>query len=223
MNTALIFDLDGTLVLTEPYHCQAFTQVLKPFGIDYNYALHTGSYTGNGDTEILTTELKKANMSLRNLDELRSQKQAIYQKLVERNGVPIVTGATEFLEKAKNARISLAIASSTVKHNAQLILEKTQLLPYFDLVITRESVIRTKPYPDIFLATAEALEVSPSRAVVFEDAPRGIEAAQRGDFATVALLTTSTKEALNKKGADLLIENYHDLNLPTVLSLKNTK
>lgn len=221
MNKAFIFDLDGTLVLTESYHYEALKEALKPFEIDYTYKLHTTVYTGTGDNEIITSEFQKRGIDLFNIKETMKHKQKLYRKIVEERGVPIIKGVDNFLKSSFDAGIKMAIASSSVRKNVQLVLKKAGLLKYFEVIVTREEVKNAKPNPEIFLYTARKMKVEPNKAVVFEDSPRGIEAAERGGFATVALLTTSTKKELLLKGADLIIKDFVSLKVNNVLKLKN--
>lgn len=221
MNKTFIFDLDGTLVLTERYHYEAFRAVFMPSDINYTYKLHTTLYTGSGDYEIIASEFKKKGIPTRFIQKAMESKQKLYRKIVKEKSIPIVKGANTFLTQALRIGIKMAIASSSVKRNVDLILEKTGLYKYFQIVVTREDVKKTKPHPEIFLYTAEKIEAQPNETVVFEDTPRGIEAAERGGFATVALLTTSTKKTLLSKGADMIIKNFVKLDISKVLKLKN--
>lgn len=223
MNKALLFDLDGTLVLTEKYHSEAFRHSLAPLGIEYTYENHLARYSGRGNQEILEMILTENGKPLSLLPGLSAAKKAEYNRLVEENGIPTVQGAKKFLALAKSASpaLKLAIASSTTKQNAALALEKTGIKDFFELIVTREDVKETKPCPDIFLFTAKKLGVEPNEAVVFEDSPRGIEAAERGGFASVGLATLVPAEKLEEAGADLIIENFVRLKLENVLLLKN--
>ena len=221
MNKALIFDLDGTLVLTEKYHAQAFSAALAPYSIPYSYKEHLAKYTGRGNQEILTLKLKEAGQPLSLLPKLSEAKKLAYNLLIDRLGVPLVEGAEKFLKEAHSKKLILAIATSTTKANAETLMEKTGFGKYFKAIISREDVERTKPCPDIFIAAAREIKEKPEETVVLEDSPRGIEAASRGGFATVALTTTSTRKALLAKGADLVVKDFSKIALKTILRLTN--
>jgi len=223
MNTSFIFDLDGTIVITEQYHCEAFRNALKQFGIKYNYDIHKKNYTGTGDKEIAISELKKHRLPLEYTDQVVKSKQKIYMEIVKAKKIPLVKGIKEFLEKAKSLSIKLAVATSTTKNNAKFLLEKTDLLKYFSAVFTVETVKRAKPDPQIFIYASKKLEVTPQETVIFEDSPRGIEAGERGGFTTVGITTTASAKELLSKGADFIAADYTQIDINDILMLKNLR
>lgn len=221
MNRAIIFDLDGTIVLTERYHADAFSAALTPYSIDYTYDEHLKKYTGRGNQEIFRLKLKEANRPIALIPKLSLAKKQAYNHLLDSLGVPVVDGVEQFLQEAYNRKIVLAIATSTTRANAETLMSKTGLGKYFKVIVTRDDVKRAKPCPDIFIATAREIKAKPEETVVIEDSPRGIESASRATFATIGITTTSSQKALLTKGADLIIENYTKLELDIVLALRN--
>lgn len=221
MNTAFIFDLDGTLVITEKYHVKAFALALADYGIKYTHKEHLEKYSGRGNQAILEEVLKTNNKRGSLLREISLKKKSAYEKIVIRHKIPVVKGAFAFISKAKTTGIKVCVATSTTKENAAYALRTTGLAKFFELVVTRDDVATPKPSPEIFFVAARRLGVKPSRAVVFEDSTRGVEAAERGGFACVGLSTLIESKQLVSAGADLVANNYNDLEFDKVLSLKN--
>lgn len=222
-NTAIIFDLDGTIVLTEEYHFKGFRAAFKDYGIKYTKKMHKDIYTGTGSVNIFETEFKKTGISNSEINKAMEKKQQVYRALLEKEGIPLVKSVERFLQKCHEKGLILGVATSTGPKNANLLLTETELLPYFEVVITIADIINAKPSPDIFLYTAGRLRAQPRETVVIEDSPRGIESAERGGFATVGLTTTTTKARLEKKGADMIRKNYSKLALNSVITLKNSR
>jgi|GEM_PF-4851821 len=161
INKALIFDLDGTLVLTEQYHSSAFESALAPYSISYSYKEHIENYSGRGTPEIIEIKLKEAGQPLSLLPKLAKTKKVAYQMLIDRLGAPVVNGVKAFIRKAYSAKIILAVATSNTREGANRIVRAIGCANYFKTIATRDDVKRAKPYPDIFLAAAREIGIKP--------------------------------------------------------------
>lgn len=224
--TSLILDLDGTIVLTEEYHFEAFQAAFKEHGIDYTFDLHASTYTGTGSSNIFTTEFEKAGMRAAEIakafPKADKHKQGLYRRIAKKRGVPTVAGVKDFLAEAKLAGLSLAIATSTGPVNAAFLLKEVKLTDIFDVIVTIADVKNPKPHPEPFLLAANRLGTTPPQAIVFEDSPRGIESAQKAGFATIGLTTTSKKSDLWDKGADLVAKDYTEFTLEAALQITDS-
>lgn len=173
---AVIFDMDGTLIDTE---------VLGAASWD-----HAGE-----DTGIWVTEETKQKMIGRNLrdiqrivkedlpehdvDHLLDRANYHYHRLVTEQVPPIKLGAVELLERLEGAGVPLALATSSMSHQAEDKLGRTELRHFFSFLVGGDQIEHGKPNPDIFLHAADGLKVSIERCAVIEDSAPGIEAARR--------------------------------------------
>jgi beta-phosphoglucomutase len=210
---ACLFDLDGVLVDTAIYHFQAW----KMLGENFNYQLteeQNEQLKGVSRVESLNRILDWASYSA--TDEQKEiwlkEKNDNYLHLISNmNPSEILPGVVDFLGQIKAEGYKIALGSAS--KNAEIILEKTGLMPWFDLIIDGNKVSKSKPDPEVFLKGAEGLGLSPLDCIVFEDAQAGVEAAKRGGMKVIGIgeadvLTEADKVIPNFigiKSADLLL------------------
>lgn len=126
------------------------------------------------------------------------------------------------LEEAKNEKILMAVATSSLRYRAIEILNMLKLNIYFPIIIAAEDVKNHKPNLDLFLEAAKQMGVKPEECVVIEDAENGVQAAKTGNIKAVALLTDyHSREEL--KDADLIIKDFSELSIEKLKTLINTK
>lgn len=185
---AFIFDIDGTIIDSMPYHARSWPMLFGRHGIgDEHIAL---VQRGAGRTgvelmrEILGAELEEAR-ALALVDE----KERIYRELF-RPEFREVPGFTAFARAARLAGLKLALGTAGNPENIAFAIDGLALHDFFDAAVGAADVKRGKPEPDIFLEAARRMNVAPPNCVVFEDAPLGIEAARRAGMRAVALSTT---------------------------------
>jgi beta-phosphoglucomutase len=182
-----IFDLDGVVVDTRPYHFMAWSRVAHEMGVEltqqHNEELHGLSRMASFE-KIL--EWSGSYMSEAEKMYWTSIKNNIYVELItQMQPNEVLPGVRELLtEIKKNEGYTALVSSST---NAKSVIGSTGIAHLFDVVIDGEVSKKGKPAPDCFLMAAAGLSLSPNCCVVFEDAPVGIVAARRGGFTTVAI------------------------------------
>jgi beta-phosphoglucomutase len=200
---ACLFDLDGVLVDTAIYHFQAW----RKLGENFNYQLteeQNEQLKGISRVESLNRILAWANFSAtaEQKETWLFEKNTIYLDLISNmNPGEILPGVIDFLVQIKAEGYKIALGSAS--KNAEIILEKTNLLPWFDLIIDGNKVTKSKPDPEVFLKGAEGLGVAASECIVFEDAQAGVEAAKAGGMKAIGIGETSV---LGK--ADKVIPNF---------------
>jgi beta-phosphoglucomutase len=200
---ACLFDLDGVLVDTAIYHFQAW----KMLGENFNYQLteeQNEQLKGVSRVESLNRILDWASYSA--TDEQKEawlkEKNDNYLHLISNmNPSEILPGVVDFLGQIKAAGYKIALGSAS--KNAEIILEKTGLMPWFDLIIDGNKVSKSKPDPEVFLKGAEGLGFSPEECIVFEDAQAGVEAAINGGMKVIGI-----GEASVLRDADKVIPNF---------------
>lgn len=205
---ACIFDLDGVIVDTAVYHYKAWKRLANELGFDFteenNEKLKGVSRVRSLELilewgGVTKTEAEKA--------ELATRKNDWYVEMIDHmTPAEILPGAKEFLETCRAAGIKTALGSAS--KNSMTILDHINLTSLFDVIIDGNKVTKAKPDPEVFLKGAEALHVSPSECVVFEDAIAGVEAAINGGMKVVGI---GSPKVLGE--ADLVVGGLNEMSL----------
>lgn len=182
-----IFDLDGVIVDTAKYHYLAWHKLAKELGFEFTKEQNE-LFKGVSRKRCLEILLDIGNITAtqEQFDTCMVEKNVDYLAYIEKMDaseiLPDVPRVLEYLKK-KNVPIALGSASK----NARPILEKVDLLPYFDSIVDGNSVTKAKPDPEVFLIAASNLGVTASSCVVFEDAVAGIQAANAANMISIGI------------------------------------
>lgn len=171
----VIFDMDGLLIDSEPIWYQMYQKMLKTHGYDFLLEDYTHSYSGRVLLEILTEFKERFNLPYVPKEETE-RFFAWEEEYIER-GIPLKKGAKELLSFLKENQYKILLATSSAPKRAHKILEKNQVLHYFDDMAFGTEVKRGKPNPDIFLKACEKAGEAPDHCLVLEDSEAGIRAA----------------------------------------------
>ncbi len=205
---ACIFDLDGVIVDTAVYHFKSWKRLADELGI--NFTEHDNErLKGVSRMRSLEIILEIGNVTKTEAEqqELAARKNTWYTEMISKmKPEEVLPGAREFLELVRNAGIKTALGSAS--KNSGIILEKTNLTKYFDVIIDGNHVTKAKPDPEVFLKGAEAVQAQPTDCVVFEDAIAGIEAGLAGGMKVVGI---GKPEILNK--ANLVVSGLDKMDL----------
>ncbi len=198
---ALVFDMDGVIVDSNPLHRESWVAFNRRFGLETTDAMHEFMY-GRRNDEIVRgffgAGLSDAEVAARG-----AAKERLYREMAaERVEEMLVPGVRRFVERHRGA--PMAVATNAEPANVELILERAALAPYFRAIVDGHQVERPKPYPDIYLRAAELLGAPPHNCIVFEDSHSGVEAARAAGMRVVALQTTHAE----LPGADLAIRDF---------------
>lgn len=203
---AVIFDMDGVIVNSEPIHERAFHEVMKKIGWDGKHNLNFKEYIGKPDYELWQDFVKKCSPK-ESFDELIEMKRAyVIQRLKEDK--PFFPCVIELIEKLYG-RFYLGLASGSEKRVIETVLTVGNLRRFFKAVVSSGDVYKGKPSPDIFLLTARLMGVSPSEVCVIEDSKPGIQAGVSAGMKVVAITNTHPPEEL--KDANYIVSNYAEL------------
>jgi beta-phosphoglucomutase len=184
---ACLFDLDGVLVDTAIYHYQAW----KNLGSKFGYVLteeQNEQLKGVSRVESLNRIIGWANYAATEEQKLAwlIEKNDDYLELISNmNPSEILPGVLDFLHQIKEAGFKIALGSAS--KNAEIILSKTGLIDWFDLIIDGNKVTKSKPDPEVFLKGATGLGFLPTECIVFEDAQAGVEAAKAGNMRAIGI------------------------------------
>lgn len=168
----LIFDMDGTLLDTMPYHLDAWEQTAKAFDIPFDRAwIHT---MGGMPSPKITLEVnKRYNLDL-DPKQVAGYKMARFAEMAFTGD--IIPHTFDVLKSAQGC-FKTAIGTGSPQANAHRLLGKQNLIPMFDAIVTSTDVQNHKPEPDTFLLAAEKMALAPADCVVFEDTAMGRQAA----------------------------------------------
>jgi sugar-phosphatase len=203
-----LFDLDGTLVDTEPRSQAAWARLFRAHGVEDNGVLT--SFAGRPGLEVL-----KEHLTLfpgHDAEELFAE---AVRYLAEQPAAPPVRGAADLVRRLASARIPMAVVTSATQDYARRELTRLGVLDEFAALVTTDDVHRGKPDPEGYLAGCAALGVAPEHAVVFEDAPAGVAAAKAAGTFCVAVTTTLPAAAL--AAADLVLPDLHPVDIQSVI------
>jgi beta-phosphoglucomutase family hydrolase len=184
---AFIFDIDGTIIDSMPYHMKSWPVLFERHGIEDRHDVVTGS-AGRTGLEMMR-DILGADLDEARAHALAAEKEAIYREMFG----PVfreVAGFKAFARNAKAAGLKIALGTAGNAENIAFAIGGLEMHDFFDAAVGAADVKRGKPEPDIFLEAARRLDVPPEQCVVFEDAPHGIEAARRAGMRAVALCTS---------------------------------
>lgn len=201
---AVVFDMDGVLVDSEPMHHEAVRVALAPEGVQVRDE-DLLPYRGQRHEAAFTALKERFGLSLGVEEYLHRVGEALLERFAA--GVQARPGVHAVLSRLREGGYRLAVATSTPRRWAQPLLERIGVLPWLDSVVTGEEVVHGKPAPDIFLLAAQRLGVVPAACVVVEDAVAGVRAARAAGMRVIALATPEVPpQALGE--ADRIIEDF---------------
>lgn len=206
---AVIFDMDGVLVNTEPHHVIIEKKLFSGLNLNITEEEHS-SYMGKA-TEVMWMEIiRKHNLPYKVQVLTDRNKKAIINYFSVLKEIEVMPGVLTVLEKLNRKRIPLAVASSSDAETIRIILSRTDLSKYFLYKVTSGLVERSKPAPDIFLYTAALLSVKAEYCLVIEDSANGIKAAKAAGMFCIAYTGKSTGTQ-DQSLADETIDDFSQL------------
>ena len=182
---AVLWDLDGTLTDTMSGHFRAWREVLADEGHALSWEAFAASFGQRNDTALcsmLDTELPASEV-----ERISAIKEERFRALVREEGLELLPGVAARLRASRDAGWQQALVTSAPRANAETMLDVLGITEFFSVVVTGDDVALGKPHPEPFLMAADALNVPPSRCLVVEDSPSGIEAARRAGMRSIAV------------------------------------
>jgi len=182
---AVLWDLDGTLTDTMPGHFRAWREVLAGEGHALSWEAFAASFGQRNDTALRS--MLDVDLPASEVERISAIKEERFRALVRKEGLQLLPGAAARLRASRDAGWRQALVTSAPRANAETMLDVLGIGAFFSVVVTGDDVALGKPHPQPFLAAARALKVPPSRCLVVEDSPSGIEAACRAGIRSIAV------------------------------------
>jgi beta-phosphoglucomutase family hydrolase len=222
MIKAILFDLNGTMIDDMRYHTEAWFNIINN-DLQANITREqVGKEMYGKNAEVLIRIFGENHFSEEEIDAISIEKEKKYQSryLPE---LKLIDGLGDFLQTAKQREIKMAIASAAITSNIDFVVDNLNIRSYFDAIISADNVTTSKPNPETFLKAAELLGVKPKECIVFEDAPKGVEAAMNARMKTVVLTTMHPHEEFKQYSNILAFaKDYNDSFFSQLLTNKST-
>lgn len=206
---AAIFDWDGTLADSMKTMVAAFQKALGQVGCFVSDRF-IERRIGIGARNTFGDALKTAELPFSDelIDELVEQK--IEAQIELAGGVKLFEGAASLLDYLHN-RMEIALASMNNRKVLDVMVDKSRVRRYFEVIVTADEILKPKPDPEIFLSCAEMLNCPPEKCVVVEDSIFGVKAAKEANMKCIAITTGAyNKEELEKESPDLIVDSLRE-------------
>lgn len=207
---AFLFDMNGTMINDMHYHEKAWFDILNE-DMNANMTMaEVKSHMYGKNEELFERVFGKDFYDVDQVAAYSLKKEQRYQQDFLPH-LKLMDGLMEFLSKAREQNIKMAIGTAASPFNVNYVLDNIPVKEYFDAIITADDVPVSKPNPDVFLKCADVLEVSYGQCIVFEDSPKGVEAAQNAGMKAVVIKTYHNEEEFNHLSNILLfVDDYTD-------------
>ena len=219
MEYGFIFDMDGVVIDSNPFHKIAWEKFLSGQEIPFDDQLFDNVLSGRtGPTSlrmIFGDDLSQDKLDLY-LDEVDSNYQTI---LRESEDVRPIAGVHAFLDQISGNGMRLALATSAPELNIELGLQKLKLENTFEHIVGKVDVSHGKPHPEVYLRSLELLGMAAENCIVFEDSKAGIQSARSAGIKVVGIASGHSKEELLKEGVSMVVDDFIGMELEQILSL----
>lgn len=190
---AFLFDLNGTMIHDMDFHSRAWHGLLNnELGGNFSMAEVKQNMYGKNQ-ELLVRMFGKGRFTQEEMDRLSVEKEKRYQQEYLPQ-LALLPGLMDFLTKAHEHGIPMAIGSAAIPFNIDFVLDNLHIRHFFKAIVSADDVEKSKPHPETYLKTAGLLGVAPADCLVFEDVPKGAEAALNAGMDCVILTTTHRQE-----------------------------
>jgi beta-phosphoglucomutase len=207
MLTALLFDLDGTLVNTDPIHFLAWQKMLSRYGIDIDEVFYKSRISGGLNPEIIADILPQ--LSSQQAEDFAEEKEAMFREMAVE--LQPIQGLSEVITWCRRHSIRLALVTNAPRANTFFMLEVLGLEDTFELIVLAEDEAAAKPDPTPYRVALQRLGVKLENSLALEDSPAGIRSATGAGLRTIGIASTHNPDNLLNLGAFMAINDFTDL------------
>lgn len=207
---AVIFDMDGVLVDSQPYHFKADIDTMAEYGVIKDQKFYE-SFAGTLTADRMRTLKEMFGLDVP-VEEMTIKREYMILDIMGKEDIKPVLGIPEFLRSIKEKGLTTAVASSSDYKLINLILDRLKIAKYFDSVTSGSDVKRGKPSPDVFLLAAERIGIEPAECLVVEDSENGVKAAKAAGMKALGYINpTSGKQDLSL--ADFITDDFKKISI----------
>ncbi len=210
---AFVFDMDGVIIHSNPYHKVALHQFCEKYGYHLTEDELRNKIYGRTNKQWITN-LFERELGAEELDRFAEEKEGLFRDLIAKD-IKALDGLKDFLDLMNLQKIDRAIGTSAPRSNVDFVMSKTQLTSYFPVILDDSFVEHGKPNPEIYIKCAAALNYDPANCVVFEDSLSGVAAGKAAGCKVVGVATTHTHAEL--ADTDLVIDDFTNLDPAEVI------
>lgn len=216
VDKAVIWDMDGVIASTAPYHLKAWQEVFRKRGVEFTKRDFSRHF-GQRNDSIIKSAMGEV-ISREEMETIADEKEKCFRRRLGKDIRPL-PGVIELMGSLLRHGFKMALASSAPPENISLITRSLGIERLFHAIISGHEVPRGKPAPDVFLLAAERLGIEPARCIVVEDAVAGVQAAKRAGMSCLAVTNTHTRDRLLE--ADLVVDSLADVGVDDLENLLN--
>jgi HAD superfamily hydrolase (TIGR01509 family) len=214
---AVIFDMDGVICHTNPYHSEAFRVFFGKRGLEPTEEEFEKHMYGKSNKYIFSHFLGREVIG-EEFVNLENEKEGLFREIYA-NKIVTLPRFSAFLHELKKEDFRTGVATSAPRANLDLIMSTLEFFPHMESVLASENVRNHKPDPEVYLTSAKLLDVSPANCLVFEDSFSGVSAAIKAGMKVVGVLSSHPKEQLPP--CQLYINDYTEINPELVGKILN--
>jgi beta-phosphoglucomutase len=208
---AYIFDLNGTMINDMPYHVKAWHRIARELGS--KLSIDEIKQECYGKNEEVLERIFPKRFTPEEKGRIGFDKEVQYRTEFKPHLI-LIKGLDELLKRAYREGIKMAIGSAAIRSNVDFVLDGLQIRKYFDVIISADDVVHSKPDPETFIKCAGQLNIDCKDCLVFEDAPKGVEAAQNAAMDCIVITTMHNEvEFEDCKNIIAFIKDYESLKL----------
>jgi len=219
MNCAVILDMDGVIIDSNPFHRMAWKEFLERHGVAVTEHMFKHVIFGTTGDQAIRNLLQPPDLTAEQLSLYTEDIDTTYRSIISRNEqIFPVDGLYNFLDFIKEIGFKIALATSAPPENITLILERLGITEYFDVIVDKTQVRSGKPDPEVYLKTLENLQIDSEYCLVFEDSLSGVRSAIQAGIRVIGITTSHTAEELSQAGTFYNIDDFNDPSLPEMLA-----
>ena len=213
MKKGIIFDMDGTIVDSLPYHYKAWKIFFRENKVE-NFSEKLKEYKGGGTLDLMTA-VYGDKYSRNELKIMTDDKEIIFRQIYKNNVEPI-KGFMKMFEFIKSKKIFVGLASNAIRKNVKMILNELKIYEEFDSIICGDEVKKGKPNPEMFDETVNRFKLKKKECLIFEDSVEGVSAAVNSKVDVIGITSSTSGEVLRDRGCKLTMDDYLNFDISTV-------
>ena len=213
MKKGIIFDMDGTIVDSLPYHYKAWKIFFRENKVE-NFSEKLKEYKGGGTLDLMTA-VYGDKYSRNELKIMTDDKEIIFRQIYKNNVEPI-KGFMKMFEFIKSKKILVGLASNAIRKNVKMILNELKIYEEFDSIICGDEVKKGKPNPEMFDETVSRFKLKKKECLIFEDSVEGVSAAVNSKIDVIGITSSTSGKVLIDRGCKLTMDDYLNFDISTV-------